>query len=59
MYMAETEPTGFSITGFNISCGLGFSDSEYTSGAAYAEAGFMPFAQRAREIATSVAASVR
>ena len=40
-------------------CGLGFSDSEYTSGAAYAEAGFMPFAQRAREIATSVAASVR
>ena len=38
-------------------CGLGFSDSEYTSGAAYGVAGFMPFAMRAREIARQVATS--
>lgn len=35
--------------------GLGFADAEYTSGAAYAEAGFMPFAVRAQEIAMQVA----
>ena len=35
--------------------GLGFSDAEYTSGSGYAEAGFMPFAVRAGEIAEAVA----
>ena len=35
--------------------GLGFSDAEYTSGSSYAEAGFMPFAVRAGEIAEAVA----
>ena len=34
--------------------GLGFSDKEYTSGQGYAEAGFMPFAERAREIAARI-----
>ena len=34
--------------------GLGFADAEHTSGAPYAEAGFMPFALRARDIAESV-----
>ena len=34
--------------------GLGFSDAEFTSGTAYAEAGFMPFALRAREVVDSV-----
>ena len=34
--------------------GLGFSDSEFSSGRAYAEAGFMPFAVRAKEIADRV-----
>ena len=34
--------------------GLGFADDEFTSGSAYAEAGFLPFALRAREIAERV-----
>ena len=34
---------------------LGFADAEFTSGAAYAEAGFLPFAARAEEIAAGKA----
>ena len=34
--------------------GLGFADAELTSGEPYAEAGFMPFALRASEIAEMV-----
>lgn len=36
--------------------GLGFADREFTSGSAYAEAGFMPFALRADEIANALEA---
>jgi hypothetical protein len=39
-------------------CGLAFSDSEFTSGAAYAEAGFMPFACRAAEVAEQIVSDV-
>ena len=35
--------------------GMAFTDTEFSSGAAYPEAGFMPFAQRAAEVAAEVA----
>ena len=53
---ALLDPVGQPIPGL-FGVGLGFSDSEFTSGNAYAEAGFAPFAARAAEIADAVAQS--
>lgn len=48
-------PSGEPIHGL-FGIGLAFSDDEYTSGDAYGEVGFFPFAARAAEIAQAVAA---
>ena len=48
-------PSGEPIDGL-FGIGLAFSDDEYTSGDAYGEVGFFPFAARAAEIAQAVAA---
>ena len=62
------EPTGH-LRGSLLDCrgepiprvhgvGMAFADPEYSSGAAYAEAGFGPFALRAAEVAAQIAAEL-
>ena len=56
---AHTQPGGALLVDSSVpkplrglyGVGLGFADAEFTSGAAYAEAGFLPFHVRAAEVA--------